>query len=260
MSFLKTISGFLSKLKAEPKEFNLQNCYEPVLEEYLLSLEVGQIQSLQINSTRVLYLPETVGRLTQLTELDLSRNLLRWLPDEMENLKNLEFLNLSHNKFKLFPKVVTKLSTLKSLDLGMNVITILPSAMLNLKKLTTLNLEGNEIKLPMPGCERRTIQEIFEALTVRVIENGRCNMWSTCKPCYDDGRLKSLVDLCTDCILYNKIDYESRKYVPPVVKTYLTEEDQSCPRSNQLLTNLQKCSVCKKYFSTKHNFIHHACF
>ena len=71
-------------------------------------------------------LPVEIGKLTNLTELDLSRNQLTNLPSEIGKLTNLTELNLSRNQLTNLPVEIGKLTNLTELNLSNNEITNLP--------------------------------------------------------------------------------------------------------------------------------------
>jgi Leucine-rich repeat (LRR) protein len=50
-------------------------------------------------------LPENIGKLEKLTEVDLNSNELEALPDSISNLKNLKSVNLGKNSFSQHSKV-----------------------------------------------------------------------------------------------------------------------------------------------------------
>lgn len=55
-------------------------------------------------------------------QLDLSRNLLTKIPDEVNNLIELQYLNLASNKLKCLPRNLQQLERLQKLDLSNNEI------------------------------------------------------------------------------------------------------------------------------------------
>ncbi|MGL5062884.1 MAG: COR domain-containing protein, partial [Microcoleus sp.] len=71
-------------------------------------------------------IPEVMGKLPNLTQLDLSFNQIAEIPEVMGKLSNLTQLDLSVNQIAEIPEVVSKLEKLQKLDLQGNPIPIPP--------------------------------------------------------------------------------------------------------------------------------------
>lgn len=84
-----------------------------------------------------------ISRLEGLQSLNLRRNLLRRLPDEMANLRLLEELNLGSNYLGSIPSWVQGFSRLRKLHLGNNDLTILPDFLGQFPQLEYLWLHKN---------------------------------------------------------------------------------------------------------------------
>lgn len=74
-------------------------------------------------SRRYLCFQKIIGNLTQLNKLDLSRNHIKGLPENIGNLTNLKYLNLSSNQLATLPATISKLKNLKHLDLKNNSLS-----------------------------------------------------------------------------------------------------------------------------------------
>ena len=86
----------------------------------------------------------------ELTKIDLSRNILRVLPDGMGNIATLTHLDLSHNTFQDLPVSLTNLKALKLLNIESNKFRgYLTDAVAYLPSLVVLNCSGNQLsRLP----------------------------------------------------------------------------------------------------------------
>ena len=89
--------------------------------------------------------PESIGKLANLTKLDLAGNNLTVLPDSIGNLTNLTCLHLNNNKLTVLPESIGNLANLTELDLAGNNLTVLPDSIGNLANLTVLRLGRNEL-------------------------------------------------------------------------------------------------------------------
>lgn len=70
-------------------------------------------------------LPDSLGQLTQLQALDLSRNGLIALPEGLGRLTQLQRLNLEDNELETLPEGLSQLAQLQSLNLSDNSLTTL---------------------------------------------------------------------------------------------------------------------------------------
>ncbi|MFN6480808.1 COR domain-containing protein, partial [Nostoc sp. DedQUE07] len=90
-------------------------------------------------------LPETIAKLTNLTQLDLRKNQITQLPEAIAKLTNLTQLVLSDNQITQLPETIAKLTNLTQLDLRKNQITQIPETIAKLTNLTQLVLSDNQI-------------------------------------------------------------------------------------------------------------------
>lgn len=96
----------------------------------LVQLEELQIGSDFMTKERVVLksLPAQIGNCKQLKKLNLPLCSIEEIPAQIEQLEQLEYLDMSWNKLKEFPLPLTKLKNLKYLDLSINSIHALPSS------------------------------------------------------------------------------------------------------------------------------------
>ena len=117
------------------------------------------IIGLSLFLTNVMELPETIGDLVNLKELNLSYTRIKDLPDSFKRLVKLEFLNLGGNKLINLPKTIKDLPYLKELILFENKLKTLPNFIENLKDLQKLDLRSNELTdVPESLLKLRNIQ------------------------------------------------------------------------------------------------------
>jgi internalin A len=89
--------------------------------------------------------PEWLGNLTALTELDLSDNRLTSVPKWLGNLTALTILDLRANRLTSVPKWLGNLTALTELYLYRNRLASVPESLGNLTALTRLSLGGNRL-------------------------------------------------------------------------------------------------------------------
>ena len=113
----------------------------------------SHIKKLSLKHNKLTTLPESLGKLTQLTELDLSFNHLDELPDNLDQLANLAILELTHNEFQTLPTVITSLNSLTTLNVSHNLLHTLPTGLGYLPALKYLRLSYNRLFiLPQSLC------------------------------------------------------------------------------------------------------------
>jgi internalin A len=88
-------------------------------------------------------------------------NRLTALPESLGKLSKLTTLNVSHHKLTSLPKSLGDLATLTRLDLGSNQLATLPESLGSLTKLTTLNLNSNQLTaVPLWLRDLTTLTEV----------------------------------------------------------------------------------------------------
>ncbi len=106
---------------------------------------LAQLQELNLFNNQLTALPEAIGSLTQLQELDLSYNQLTALPEAIGSLAQLQKLSLANNQLIKLPEAIGSLAQLQSLNLYHNQLTTLPESLGKLTQLQILILVGNNL-------------------------------------------------------------------------------------------------------------------
>jgi Leucine-rich repeat (LRR) protein len=110
---------------------------------------IGKLTNLTectISENKIEELPESIGNLTKLIKMDLSRNMLTNLPESIGNLTNLTQLTISENEsITHLPKSIGNLVRLTNLDMSFNIMSRLPESIGNLVNLTKLDVSLNSL-------------------------------------------------------------------------------------------------------------------
>jgi hypothetical protein len=104
------------------------------------------LKNLNAGINQLTSLPESIGNLIALENLNLGINKLTTLPKGIGNLIALKNLNLSQNQLTFLPESIENLILLENLDLSKNQFTSLPESINNLEKIRNLDLRDNPIK------------------------------------------------------------------------------------------------------------------
>jgi len=133
------------------KQFNpdWEEINNPINEIYYLVTD-RKVDKLAINTPNLKNslegLFEILGNLNSLTELDLSNNKIKKLPDSISQLTSLLCLNLSQNQFEEFPEIITKLTSLIILKITFNWLQKIPKTISKLRFLKQFDLALNPLK------------------------------------------------------------------------------------------------------------------
>ena len=112
------------------------------------------LTELILNSNQIKRIPESIGNLSGLTSLNLDTNQLEYIPESIVNLVGLTELILSGNQLYGLPDNIGNLTNLKGMGnlinlekihLSYNHLTSLPKSLSNLSELQFLNIQGNPL-------------------------------------------------------------------------------------------------------------------
>ncbi|RDX89220.1 Plant intracellular Ras-group-related LRR protein 5 [Mucuna pruriens] len=108
--------------------------------------KLSDVTEIDLSENRIMALPTTIGGLKALTKLDLHSNQLINLPHSFGELINLIDLDLHANRLRSLPATFGNLRNLIDLDLSSNGFTDLPEIIGNLNSLKRLIVETNELE------------------------------------------------------------------------------------------------------------------
>ena len=111
------------------------------------------LQKLNLGRNKLTTISDEICQLKNLKELMLYRNMIRKLPEIINNLKNLEILDLSYNNLEEITDSIKYLKSLKKIFLHKNEFLSFPREVFNLNSLETLSINNKLIS-------NRKIQDI----------------------------------------------------------------------------------------------------
>ncbi len=113
--------------------------------EFIYEIEGSNVTKLKIPFQEISQLPESIGSLVKLRELDLKGNKLKSLPRSFEKLVNLEKLELAANYSIKLPDDFLIYSKLTELNISWCNLLSIPDSLIELKNLKKLNISSNRI-------------------------------------------------------------------------------------------------------------------
>ncbi|XP_061361450.1 plant intracellular Ras-group-related LRR protein 5-like [Gastrolobium bilobum] len=198
--------------------------------------KLSDVTEVDLSENRIMALPTTMGGLKALTKLDLHSNQIINLPHSFGELINLIDLDLHANKLRSLPPTFGNLTNLIDLDLSSNEFTHLPETIGNLSSLKRLNVETNEL----------------EELPYTI---GNCSLLSVLK--LDFNQLKALPEAIgkLECLEILTLHYNRIKRLPSTMGNLsnLKELDVSfneiefVPEDLCLAVNLKKLNLGKNF-------------
>ncbi|WOK99029.1 hypothetical protein Cni_G07741 [Canna indica] len=156
LSLIQVASLIETKAKNGDEVIDLQGKLMDQIEWLPTSLgKLEEITELNLSENRIAALPPSISSMRSLTKLDIHSNQLINIPDSIGELSNLIDLDLHANRIKSLPSSFGNLTSLINLDLSSNQLSVLPDTLGNLRNLRRLNVETNELEeLPytIGGC------------------------------------------------------------------------------------------------------------
>ncbi|XP_071577745.1 leucine-rich repeat and calponin homology domain-containing protein isoform X1 [Temnothorax nylanderi] len=130
------------------------------------------LQTLLVAHNRLASLPDELGRMTALAELDAGCNEITSLPPRMGDLARLRSLDLRSNLLVHLPIELTYLRLVK-LDISGNRISVLPNEMRKMKSLVDFRLSDNPLTSPPASLCIRGRTHIFKYLERQAAKHER---------------------------------------------------------------------------------------
>uniref|UniRef100_A0A673T171 Leucine rich repeats and calponin homology domain containing 3 n=1 Tax=Suricata suricatta TaxID=37032 RepID=A0A673T171_SURSU len=99
------------------------------------------------SNNKLVSLPEEIGHLRHLTELDVSCNEIQTIPSQVGNLEALRDLNVRRNHLVRLPDELAELPLIR-FDFSCNKVTTIPVCYRNLRHLQMITLDNNPLQSP----------------------------------------------------------------------------------------------------------------
>ncbi|XP_045857959.1 DISP complex protein LRCH3 isoform X8 [Meles meles] len=118
------------------------------------------------SNNKLVSLPEEIGHLRHLTELDVSCNEIQTIPSQIGNLEALRDLNVRRNHLVRLPEELAELPLIR-LDFSCNKITAIPVCYRNLRHLQMITLDNNPLQSPPAQICIKGKIHIFKYLNIQ---------------------------------------------------------------------------------------------
>ncbi|XP_040852641.1 DISP complex protein LRCH3 isoform X2 [Ochotona curzoniae] len=118
------------------------------------------------SNNKLVSLPEEIGQLRYLTELDVSCNEIQTIPSQIGNLEALRDLNVRRNHLVRLPEELAELPLIR-LDFSCNKITTIPVCYRNLRHLQMITLDNNPLQSPPAQICIKGKIHIFKYLNIQ---------------------------------------------------------------------------------------------
>uniref|UniRef100_A0A1A8F431 Leucine-rich repeats and calponin homology (CH) domain containing 1 n=1 Tax=Nothobranchius korthausae TaxID=1143690 RepID=A0A1A8F431_9TELE len=123
------------------------------------------LRVLNASNNKLVSLPETIGQLRSLMELDISCNEITALPRHIGRLKALRELNVRRNLLCVLPEDLADLPLVK-FDFSCNKVSTIPVCYRKMKQLQSLQLENNPLQSPPAQICIKGKVHIFKYLSI----------------------------------------------------------------------------------------------
>ncbi|KAK2157305.1 hypothetical protein LSH36_193g00019 [Paralvinella palmiformis] len=154
---VKTLPNHL--FATEIRQLSLQECPLKSIDGIQTMVDLN---SLELIRNCIQKLPNDIGVMTALVQLSVTRNSLKAVPPSIGRLENLRTLNLCANAITELPDAVTELIMLSHLDVSHNQLKSLPAKIGKLENLITMILSHNHLEeLPQSAAELGKLRHLM---------------------------------------------------------------------------------------------------
>ncbi|XP_031136369.1 leucine-rich repeat and calponin homology domain-containing protein 1 isoform X2 [Sander lucioperca] len=130
------------------------------------------LRVLNASNNKLVSLPETIGQLHRLMELDISCNEITALPRHIGRLKALRELNVRRNLLCVLPEDLAGLPLVK-FDFSCNKVSTIPVCYRKMKQLQSLQLENNPLQSPPAQICIKGKVHIFKYLSIEACRSDK---------------------------------------------------------------------------------------
>ncbi|XP_065856060.1 plant intracellular Ras-group-related LRR protein 4-like [Euphorbia lathyris] len=258
LSLIKLASLIEVSAKKGTRDLILQNKLMDQIEWLPDSIgKLSNLVSLDLSENRIVALPATIGGLSSLTKLDLHSNRIAELPESIGDLLNLVFLDLRANNLSTLPATISRLVRLQELDLDSNRLSTLPESIGSLIRLKKLSVETNDIEeLPHSigrCCSLTELHADYNRLKALPEAVGKIETLEVLSVRYNNIKqlpttMSSLANLKELDVSFNELESvpESLCFATSLVKMNVGNnfaDMQSLPRSIGNLENLEELDI-----------------
>ncbi|XP_007948181.1 leucine-rich repeat and calponin homology domain-containing protein 2 [Orycteropus afer afer] len=148
--------------RAQPSSLESRNLLS-TLPKYLFDLP---LKVLVVSNNKLVSIPEEIGKLKDLMELDISCNEIQVLPQQMGKLHSLRELNIRRNNLHVLPDELGDLPLVK-LDFSCNKVIEIPVCYRKLHHLQVIILDNNPLQVPPAQICLKGKVHIFKYLNIQ---------------------------------------------------------------------------------------------
>lgn len=131
------------------------------------------MQELILTENFLIHLPDSIGEMTKLNNLNVDRNALEYIPNEIGTCISLGVLSLRDNKLKKLPAELGNCTSLHVLDVSGNQLHNLPYSLVNLQ-LKAVWLSENQAQPLLtfqPDTDDRTGEQVNNIISQHAIHS-----------------------------------------------------------------------------------------
>ncbi|WCJ32852.1 plant intracellular ras group-related LRR 4 [Euphorbia peplus] len=258
LSLIKLASLIEVSSKKGTRDLNLQNKLMDQIEWLPDSIgKLSNLVSLDLSENRIVALPATIGGLSSLTKLDLHSNRIAELPESVGDLLNLVFLDLKANNLSSLPATISRLVRVQELDLSSNKLSTLPESIGSLIRLKKLIVETNDLEeLPHSignCCSLEVLHADYNRLKALPEAVGKLETLQVLSVRYNNIKqlpttMSNLINLKELDVSFNELESvpESLCFATSLVKMNVGNnfaDMQSLPRAIGNLENLEELDI-----------------